>query len=234
MTIFRFLTATLLVSLTLVGCGRLGSPKLDVETFQLEHRSGREAEHLIAPYVFMDREESPGTMSSTDDAVTVRETRDNLEKIRRVLAEYDQPIPAIRLRFQLIEADSFREADPAIADVVQELRSLFRFEGYRLLGEAVALLRGGSGGPQSFTQRILGVENPMEVEVYARVGSDGTVRLETVELRDTWDELLTASVSIQPGQTLVLGGTQARTRLAEGGRPSGNSSLILTVRAELE
>jgi hypothetical protein len=172
-------------------------------------------------------------MSATVDAITVRETRDNLDKIGRVLEEFDQPIPGVRLHFQLIEADSFQEEDPAIADVVKELRSLFRFEGYRLLGEAMVPVAGGSQDRQMFSQRFLGVDNPITIEAGARLLRSGAVRLEPVQLRDSWDELMSTSVNVSPGQTIVIGGTQARTGLV-GGSPTGKSVLILTVRAEIE
>ncbi|MGD2120764.1 MAG: hypothetical protein PVJ76_03425 [Gemmatimonadota bacterium] len=225
-------TALLLaVGVLFAGCEGLRKEKLDVQTFNLQHRSGYEAAELIAPYVFGDREEFPGDMSATDEAITVRETRDNLEKIGRVLEEFDVEIPGIRLHFQLIEADSFRDEDPSIAEVVEELRSLFRFEGYRLLGEAMAPVAGGYQGQQQFSQRFLGVEYPITIEAAARVMANGLVRLDPVVLSDPWDDLLTATVNIRPGQTLVIGGTQGRTELVEG-RPTGESTLVLTVRAE--
>jgi hypothetical protein len=216
------------VLFALAGCN---SPKLDVQTFNLEHRSGYEAAELIAPYVFGDREKYPGDMSATDEAITVRETRDNLEKIGRVLEEFDRAIPGVRLYFQLIQADSFQEEDPSIAEVVQELRSLFRFEGYRLLGEAMVPVAGGYEGRQEFSQRFLGVEYPITVEATARVMSNGLVRLDPVQLSVPWDDLMTATVNIRAGQTLVIGGTQAETEIVDG-RPAGESTLVLTVRAE--
>jgi hypothetical protein len=227
------LSALLGILLSFTACEWLGEPDLDVRTFNLEYRTGYEAAELIDPYVFGDREENPGDMSATADAITVRETRDNLEKIQRVLAQFDEPVPGIRLYFQLIEADSFREEDAAIADVVGELRSLFRFEGYRLLGEAMVPVAGGTSERQQFSQRFLGVESPITVEAAARVLRTGTVRLNPVQLNDPWDQLMSTSVNISPGQTIVLGGTQARVRL-EDGTPRGQTVLILTVRAEAE
>ena len=213
------------------GCEALWKPKLDVQTFNLEHRSGYEAASIIQPYVFGDREEAPGEMSATEEAITVRETRDNLDKIGRVLEEFDRAIPGVRLYFQLIEADSFQGEDPAIADVVEELRSLFRFEGYRLIGEATVLLAGGPMGTQEFSQQFLGVENPITVQAEARLTSAGTVRMAPVRLADTWSQLMEATVSLTPGQTIVIGGTQARTGLVDGS-PTGRTTLVLTVRAE--
>lgn len=206
--------------------GSEGAPRLDVRTFTLENRSGFEAAELVGPYVFRDREGSPGTMSATSNALSVRETPDNLDRIARVLAEFDKPVPGIRLRFQLIEADSFREADPAIAEVVEELKGLFRFEGYRLLGEALVGVAGGSGGGQEFSQNFLGPDDAFSVTAQAEIRQPGTIRLDPVELwQDQREILLQTSVNVSPGQTVVIGGAQARV----GGR-----SLILTVKAESE
>ena len=58
------------------------------------------AEALVAPYIY-DREESPGSMSSLDGAITIRETSDNLDQIERVLldvAHETSPPAAIRER----------------------------------------------------------------------------------------------------------------------------------------
>jgi hypothetical protein len=219
------------LALTVTACD--WAPRLDVQTFQLEHRSGHEAAELIRPYVYDDRAENPGTMSATSDAITVRETRDNLDKIARVLEELDRPIPPIRLHFQLIEADSFEEVDPAISDVVQELESLFRFDGYRLVGEAMVPVAGDTDRGQSFSQRFMGVSPSITVRARAGVLRSGVVRLDPVELIDPWDQLLETSVNLTPGQTVVIGGAQARKEVGEG-MPYGDRVLILTVRAERE
>lgn len=220
----------LVVALAALLAGRFwssrGGPDLDVRTFNLEHRSGYEAAELVHPYVFSDREESPGSMSATPDAISVRETPDNLDRIARVLEAFDQPIPTLRLRFRLIEADSFREVDPEIADVVEELRSLFRFDGYRLLGEAMVSVAGGTMDRQGFSQRFMGSADVFQVRSEARLVKPGTVRLEPVQL---WgggnDNLLETSVTISAGQTVVIGGARARL---------GERSFILTATAETD
>jgi hypothetical protein len=207
------------------GCDRFGSPDLDVQTFHLDHRSGFEAAELIAPYVFGDREENPGDMSATGEAITVRETRDNLEKIARVLEEFDQPAPGVLLRFQLIEANSFREEDPAIADVVAELRQLFRFEGYRLIGESVVATGGMNG---DFSQPFFGVGEDLSEEYMVRgtasYRGNGPIRLQNIMLYSEQGGVLETSVNAAMGQTLVMGGSTA---------PGGVRTLILTVRPEL-
>lgn len=207
----------------LAGCGQFVTPVLDVQTFNLDHRSGYEAAELIAPYVFGDREENPGDMSATSNAITVRETQDNLEKIARVLEEFDKPQPTARLRFQLIEADSFQDEDPAIAEVVGELRELFRFDGYRLIGEAVVAV--GSEG--SFSQPFFGLgEEPQDEFVVRGTASyrgNGPIRLQAIEVYSNHGRVMETSVNASLGQTLVMGGSRV---------PGGGATLILTVKAE--
>lgn len=201
-----------------------GSPRLDVRTFDLQHRSGYEAAELVHPYIFEDREAAPGALSATPNAISVRETPDNLDRIARVLADFDTPVPGLLLRFQLIEADSFRDPDPAIAGVVEELKGLFRFEGYRLLGEALVSVAGGSMEAGEFSQRFLGTDEVFQVTSEARVQRAGTVRMDPVQLWGGEHEiLLETSVSVSAGQTLVIGGARANME----GR-----TLILTVTAE--
>ena len=95
-----------LVLLT-AACGR--TPQLDTRTFSLQYLSADAVHGLIEPYVYTDRADAPGSLSFTESTVTVRETADNLDKIARVLAQYDVPSPWVRLHFQLIEADVPRQ-----------------------------------------------------------------------------------------------------------------------------
>ncbi len=191
--------AALPLLVVLVSCGR--GTDLDTRTFVLAHIEPWEAERLITPYVYQDREGAPGTMSTASGAITVRETSDNLEKIQRVLEEYDVARPDIRLRFQLIEADGFTGSDPGIAAVEAELRKIFQFRGYRLAGEAVVSAVDGS----EIAQTLAGAQQAYRVQARVRHGLDRGLRLEEVELYDRGGMKLRTTVNIRPGQTLVLG-----------------------------
>lgn len=212
--------ATLLVPLfALTACQR--AARLDTRTFKIEHLRPDEAASLIDPYVYGERAGAPGTFSTSSDAITVRETADNLDKIERVLAEFDVPRPDVRLRFQLIEADGFRDPDPRIADVVTQLRTIFQFRGYRLDGEAVVRAADAS----EIEQGIKGDEGVYRVQV-RQVHHEGTnaVRLEGVRLLSPRGAIeLTTTVTIRPGQTLVLGSAP---------RAGASATLLLTLTAE--
>lgn len=213
--------------LALAACG---GPRLDTRTFQLAHIDGESAVQLLKPYVFSDRAKAPGQISfargSGAGSITVRETPDNLDKIARVLAEFDRPQPSVRLTFQVIGADGATTTDPTIAPVESALRRLFRFKGYRLLAEAVASgmeygevsqTVDGAGGPYSIRANLYDVRG---------TGDSGSVRLKVQLFVPRLGPVLSTAVTLRTGQTAVLGNAQL-------GSQTGTGTLILTVRPEL-
>jgi hypothetical protein len=200
-------------------------PALETQTFELVHLDAGEAAAMIQPYVWSDRPGAPGDMSAAGNTITVRESADNLERIAGVLEEFDRPRPTVRLHFQLIEADGTARGDPAIADVEAELRRLFRYEGYRLVTEAVV---GGMEG--SHIEQIVGADTPDETWVIlATIGSvrvrddSGWVQME-VGVRNPRRGAFMTRVNARIGQTMVVGNAQLMT---------GGGTLILTVRPEI-
>lgn len=212
------LTALCMAVTVLAGCD-LGSPRLETRTFRLDHMRSHEALALIEPYVYGQREGNPGAMSAIEGAVTVRETGDNLDQIARVLSEYDQTRPAIRLHFQLIEANGFTNSDPQIAAVEDELRKLFQFRGYRLAGEATLT----ASDMTNISQQLRGLDGLYEItgSIY-RLGPDMT-RLEEISLWSEQGTRMETTVNIRSGQTMVLGSSP---------KDGSSATLFLTVRAE--
>jgi hypothetical protein len=213
--------ALLVLAPVLTACGR-SSARLETRTFALHYLDQWHAQRIITPYVDSARPGAAGAMSATAGTVTVRETADNLDRIGRVLVQYDRPQPSVRLIFKVIEADGAGRSDSSIRDIASTLRSLFRFRGYALLSEGFVTgsedsrstqTLGGSGGPyrlQSFIQWINGE------------GDSAVVHLE-VRLDFPGGEFST-TVGIPVGKTAVLGNVK-------GGPPG--SALILTVRPDL-
>jgi hypothetical protein len=207
-------------------------PRLDTRTFEIQYLPPYQVERLISPYVFTDREANPGAMSTTEHAVTVRETPDNLDKIARVLAQFDNPRPTVMLHFQIIEADGASDTDPAIADVEQELRKVFRFQGYRLVAETQV-----QGNEYSDIRQTVRDSNAPEAFPFV---IDGRVSDVNVTANDTTLALainvsmppnntphatiLQTSVTLPTGHSVVLGTGQAR---------GYEGALILVVRAEV-
>ena len=211
------------------GCGR--TPELDTRTFQLQSLSVNEARMIIDPYVYGDRPNAPGTSSAMRGLLTVRETPDNLEKIARVLSEFDVPSHSIQLHIQLISANGARATDPAIAELETELRRLFRFEGYELVAEGVLTGLEGSRVQQvMFDQRGQRADPNLarySVAAYigdvAESGDSATITLPDIQLESSGDVLFSASVALGIGHTVMLGTMQL----------TGNRALILAVRAEI-
>ena len=208
-----FTTVPLLLILTACDLG----PSLEVRTFQVDTTDTEQLQSvgvLIQPYVYKDRPNAPGSMSvsTAANAITVRETPDNLDRIERMLAQLDLAQTAsVRLIFQLIEANGAGEADPTIADVVEELRKTFRFAGYSLAGDASITVEPGHSFEQVMqtntgdltiggTLETTGHGHTLAVRfVQDRVGEGNPYATRKRQ------NLLTTSVGISPGQTLVLG-----------------------------
>lgn len=211
--------AALILFAPLAACDS-GGVELETRTFRLESLRPHQAGEIVLPYVYQGREPNPGMMTVTEGALTVRETEDNLDRIARVLEEFDQAPGELRLRFQVVEADGAAESDPAIAEVEEELRRLFRFEGYELVAEGAVSV----APPSPFTQRLIGAEGEWSVqgEVFDRGGT--AVHLSGIQLWSGADErIIETSVNVRAGQTLVLG---------SGPGQGGEGAVILIVRAE--
>lgn len=209
--------------LALVGCG---GQDLETRTFEVQYLTAQDAHHLVKPYVFTDREGGPGTMSAMEGALTVRETEDNLERIERVLEQFDRPRPSIMLHFQIIEANGARESDPAIAEVERELRRVFRFEGYELVAETQV---GGIQGT-GFRQAVGGLDSERSfmirggVTEVRRSGEAPTVTVDVGLFAGGFGDILETTVTIPAGHSVVLGTARA---------PAYEGALILVLRAEI-
>ncbi len=193
-------------------------PRLETQTFALHYLGNQRARELVDPYVYHDRVGAPGVVSVTDGALTVRETRDNLERIAGMLAQFDRPHKPIRLTFHLIQADGAGTTDSAIADVEAVLRRLFRYRGYRLVEEGIFSVNDG----ESAQQRLGATGHNISAGVHVSgAGDSATVEI-FVHLTGRDTEFRT-QVGVPIGKTAVLGNV--------GQDPKG--TLILTVKPEL-
>ncbi len=218
----RLAVAALVLGL-LAACG--DGPALETRTFEVRYLDGGTAQEMIEPYVYTDRPKAPGRVNAARQTVTVRETRDNLERIARVLAEHDRPPANVRLVFQIIRANGAGAPDSAIAPIEAQLRQLFRFRGYRLVAQVAAVGAGGS----RFQQRVDGPDRLStyhvmgEIETIGVEGERGSVRLGVSLAVAALGPVLETRLSVAIGQTAVIGGQPG----------AGPGALILAVRPEL-
>jgi len=217
--------AGLILAIGVVGCYGDSTPELETRTFEILHLEDWVADALVEPYVYAGREEAPGMASVVDGKLTVRETRDNLMRIEEVLLEFDRPTPVVRLTFQIIEANGSTETDPQIAEVEEALRQLFRFDGYRLVGEVMVHGTEGNEVFQEFDVPDLG---PSAIEATIRDvrtdSSGGSVQLE-MRFHAGSRTVFGTTVRVRAGQTAVLGRTPSAV---------GNQNIILAVKTELQ
>lgn len=215
----RAILAVLTLGLLVVAGACHQETRLEARTFPLHHLKPSEAAKLVAPYVYTDRKADPGTLSATTSALTVRETADNLDKIARVLKEYDAARPDVRLHFQLIEADDFKGSDPRIAPVESQLRKIFQFHGYRLAGETYVEATDRSVIQQHFQ----GMDTPYELQGFVQWMSSAEIQLQAQLSAPGHGTLLQTTVNLRAGQTLVLGSSP---------KMKGAGTLLLVVRAD--
>jgi hypothetical protein len=218
---------------------------LAVRTFKLTNLRPEDAAKLLGPYV---NAPNGGVFEAGSiNAITVRETHSVLALVDSLLRVHDRPRAVVTLRFQLIAALDSNRRDPAIDGLDAELRKLFRFPGYELIGEGTARTEersdytmslstkpkplanaGGTGGKELFTESfqingwIEGVEGS---------GDARTVRI-NVALKDAnrgkdAPELLRTGLTMPTGQSVILG--SARPMMSFGHR----AALILVVQPEV-
>lgn len=185
---------------------------MTVRTFELHRLTLDEAETLLTPYVG-----EGGFISGKNRLLTVRERPAGLDSIAVILRRYDGAARAVTLHFQVIEAGDFAAGDSAIARVEAPLRALFRYRGYRLVGDLTLRTLEGA----TFEQSQPGLNVSGEVRQLS-VGSDPQVALD-LHVETTWGSV-TTSVSGAPGKTLVIGTQQ------QAGR---DGALIAAVTPEL-
>lgn len=230
---------TALVALALPVLAGAQDPRdLSVKTFRLRNLRPDDAAKLLGPYV-----NTPGGgvfEAGSIGAITVRETSTMLVFIDSLLRVHDRDRARVSMRFQLIAAIDSAYRDPAIAGVDAELRKLFRFAGYELIGEGTTLTEEMSDFTTTLSTRAMALGRERFAESFQISGwVDGvqgsgdarTVRI-TVTLRDANQgkdapELLRTGLSIPAGQSVILG--SARPTVTSGSRVA----LILVVQPEV-
>ncbi len=138
------------------------------------------------------------------------------------------------LHFQIIHADGYETIDPEIADIVEELRQLFRFDGYRLV-DAPRVTGIVSEGRTSVVSVRLSDEElgTLEIEAYIEASSDVNSARVAVWVRHREPgipdnvpglEIIQVSVIVRDGQTVILGGR----------RQASSGALILVMSADIQ
>jgi hypothetical protein len=242
-----FRSTMLIAALTVVAPLRAQEPEapLVTRTISLRHLASVDAARLVSPYI---RSPRGGVYeASAVRAVTVTETAATLARIDSLIRENDRSPTILSFRFQLIVADDTPARDPAIDSLDATLRSLFRYRGYRLLGQGTTT----AGEGEMFSMTMAGGDERYElagevmavqagnapliiVEGTPQPGASGSVRVRvrlgrigggTYQGKQIQSEsLLSTGLTVPVGQTVVLGSA------APGGR---NQAIILTIRPEV-
>lgn len=207
------------------------APGMEVRQYTLQVLSGSDAQSLLAPFVPV--EGGGGVWRSSGTVITVIGSKRTLAVADSVLKLYDHQPTTLALRFMLIEASDSAVSDGRIGEVEAELRKVLKFNGYRLMAEATALVAEAQGFTSTMSTADHaeftvdgGVKTVREgsvgIGIALRSGTKGLL-MGTPTSPDT-RQLLATSLTVPIGQTAVLG-TAANDK--------GIAALILTVRPEL-
>jgi hypothetical protein len=216
-----------------------------VRTYTLKKLTASSAAKLLAPYL---QSGPSGAFETGADAraITVRGTARELKTVDSLLAIFDRTSRTVLLRFQIIEATDDAKKDSRIADVDASLHELFRYTGYRLIGEGVAQTEEANQFALSIGAD--GVSYNISGDVVSADDAAGTVRLylhlqQPVLLPMMGDqELFKTQLNVAVGKLMIAGSAAPRffdgkstdtltmaklTQTPRLGRP-----IILTVRPE--
>jgi hypothetical protein len=211
---------------------------LSIRTFRLRNLRPEDAAKLLGPYV-----NSPGGGvfdAGSINAITVRETSSMLVLVDSLLRMHDRPRAIVTLRFQLIAALDSARRDPSIEGIDAELRKLFRFSGYELIGEGTTRSEEMTDFSTTLSTRPrrIGTESFSEsfqiqgwIEAVEGTGDSRTVRMRiTLQSGNAGREapnLLHTGLTMPVGQSVILG--SARPTMIVGSR----GALILVVHPEV-
>ena len=200
-------------------------PGGDERSFDLSHLDSAEAVRVMQRDIIPACATSTATVRMRGRRIAVRGTADDIACFTRTIAASSGPPAAIRLTFQVIRADGASARDSSIADIEDELRRLFRFQGYELMAQGITTAGAGApvtmqlaGGGENY--RIEGV-----VEEAIVRGDSGSISLQINLASQRRGLLLGTRLTITLGKTVVIGG--------QGSGSGPNEAVILAVRPEV-
>jgi hypothetical protein len=244
---FRSIRFTLLLLLSFSGLAfaQESRESIPVRTYSLKRLAVTDAAKLLSPYL---QSAMSGAYETGSDAraITVRGTARELRVVDSLLAIFDSNPRTVLLRFQIIEATEDAKKDSRIAELDASLHELFRYSGYRLIGEGVA--RSEEVNPFQLSIGADGVSYNIAGSVYRIDDAAGSVRLGLRLGQPTLlpmmgnQDLFGTQLNVPIGQMIVLGSAAPRfydgkatdtlTMAKLSQSPRLGRPIILTVRAE--
>jgi hypothetical protein len=196
--------------LTVTGCDR-GDRGMETKTYVISRLTQEEALQLLTPYI-----REGGYLSGKNHLITVREKPDRITVIEDLLKKYDGggAVQDVAMKIQIVEANGFTARDTAIADIEQTLREMFKYRGYRLVGEALVRAREGS----AFEQQVNGYK--INGNVGRMLADRGPIMITLWDTTAT-HQLLSSTVTATMNKPVVLG------------QSSGAGAIILIIRPSL-
>ena len=195
-------------------------PILESETFIIKHKPVPEILRIVEPL----KSEYGRIKRSASNTFIVTDKRNKLNKIKEMVHKYDIPPKQVWLEVRLILASSEKKQSQKmpkeLETIAKQLKTLFRYENYEILDDA----------------RILAYENK---ECFSLIGegkcqmkinrveyvdvNGGLIKLDRFRLVSGNQDMLTTTVNIPNGDTVILGASNV---------DGGGKALITAVTAK--
>ena len=195
-------------------------PVLESETFFVKHKPIPEIFHIVKPMVSKYGRIIHGGTNS----FTVTDDRNKLKEIKEIIYKYDIPPKQVWLEVRLILASSEKKQGQkmpkGLETIAKQLKTLFRYASYEILDDARVLAYEDKEcfsliGDGNFQMKIKRLE-------YVDVNG-GLIKLDRFRLISGNQDMLTTTVNIPNGDTVILGASNV---------DGGGKALIIAVTAK--
>ncbi len=176
-------------------------PALVVHAYTLRHQPAAEALALVHP-LLCDR--GSVQLQPGGNTLVVRDTPAVVERVARLLRDFDHPPQQLAMRIQVVRAGDDGEGDTLEPELAERLRELLRYDSYRVVATAELEAREG--------ERV-GYELGEEYRIVFQLGtlmSGEKIKLQGFEVtRQVADgeprQLLRTQVNLRLGRPMILG-----------------------------
>jgi hypothetical protein len=179
----------------------------EVREYRVLHRSTTEIFRLIQPYC-----EGEVGLSESLGTITVSGTPARLDRIAEVIAQYDTPLAQIWVEVILVMATGSGKETPVypdeLAEVVDKLAPLFKFDEYRIVGRANAM--GLEGAELALSSEPVD-ETDAAFQVRGVLGMAGEyIKLQdlTILVEKPTMKRIATSVNVRDGELVILGASR--------------------------
>ncbi|GEM_PF-1282197 len=203
--------------------------KYETRTYQIKNRGVREIYELIKPFLSDASGSDRVSVSKALKTITVYTNQEKLAKIEKIIQQYDVPLKQIWVEVLLVRAKGNGGKKVVLPDEIKELasqlKSVFKFTDYEIIGKADGIGLEGSTIQTSVNMTYRNSQPSFQISGGLEINGD-IIRLNkfTVDVVAPMHSKISTTVNIPDGSKMILG-------VYRGG--VGDGSLITVVTAKI-